>query len=376
MSCRQVFKNYQIFVYIFVKEGTAADAVDMVGLFKLFRFSQLEVGKFLEICYIQLKDHPVEAGKVRGTANEARTQHGMCSGLMKQFMTTSEFVTSDMMPMLKTVIKERKSKIIKDMLERILQMADDMKKEAENVRDRYLALRTQLQQNIVDVNIRNKEVMDQTKYLTIEKNEAESMEQQSEKEITEMEKERQETLTELQNMKQKRDEFLANALPTKTDDETWKDIMNMAVPNVQQQLRAIQAAKMPLHLFRQGMRAYTAFKGQEKTQRAIEKEDDKQSKLNEQIRERQETSLKRLAQIKRTDLKIATMGDVKGLLEALKLLSQVDKMFNEIILFWDNMSVFLKRLYYKTGAGKSFLNALKTKQYARMFEDTISKAEA
>ena len=70
------------------------------------------------------------------------------------------------------------------------------------------------------------------------------------------------------------------------------------------------------------------------------------------------------------------LGDITGLVEALKQLAKVDEMFAEIILFWGNMAVFLKSLHDKTGAGKSFLEALKTKKYAKMFEETITEAEA
>ncbi|XP_060554767.1 uncharacterized protein LOC132715723 [Ruditapes philippinarum] len=307
-------------------------------------------------------------------------QHGMCSGLMKQFMTTAEFVANEMMPMMKQVIKKRKSKIIRDMLEQILEQAREMKKEAENVRDRYCKLTGKLQQNIADVNTRNATVMQQTERLAIEREKAESLKQQSEEEQKEMEEERRRTLNAIQKMKEQRDELFAGAIPSDVDDKTWNDLMNMSVPTMVSKLdgisAGIQAIKMPLTLIRQGMRTYAAIKGGQQAQEAIDKEDEKQNKLREEIRKRKETTQERLAQIKRTDLRIATLGDISGLLEALKQLSKVDELFAEIILFWDNMLVFLKSLHDKTGAGKSFLTALKTKKYAKMFEETISRAEA
>ncbi|XP_060582222.1 uncharacterized protein LOC132738659 [Ruditapes philippinarum] len=135
----------------------------------------------------------------------------MCSGLMKQFMTTAEYVANEMMPMMKKVIKKRKSKIIRDMLEQISDKAKEMKTEAENVRDRYVALTGKLQQNISDVNTRNATVEQQTEELKIEKEEAKSLKQQYEKEQREMEEERRRTLNEIQRMKEQRDELLARA---------------------------------------------------------------------------------------------------------------------------------------------------------------------
>ncbi|XP_060560833.1 uncharacterized protein LOC132720672, partial [Ruditapes philippinarum] len=173
---------------------------------ELYR-AQREVANYFELAYLKLGDMPYVARQVRKTANNARTQHLMTIGLMKKFTLTAGHIVNTMIPMILDAVELEDRDIIFDCFGQILDMANDMKKEAENTQQRYHVIQAQVQGNMATIVEQNKKVIDEEKRRTIEMEREKDMLKASKLKEKLLEEEKRKMDKELENLKQYRDQM-------------------------------------------------------------------------------------------------------------------------------------------------------------------------
>lgn len=75
------------------------EIIQTMAAIQLYR-AQREVAHYFHLAYVKLGDMPAVAREVRRTANNARTQHLMTSGLMKKFTVSANHIVHTIIPMI------------------------------------------------------------------------------------------------------------------------------------------------------------------------------------------------------------------------------------------------------------------------------------
>ncbi|XP_045188672.2 uncharacterized protein LOC123546464 [Mercenaria mercenaria] len=370
-----------------IPEDTKAimDAVAAVQLYK----AQKEVANYLELAYITLSDHPDQATEVRMTAHAARTQHMMTSGLMKTFMVTAAHIVNTIIPMFFDAIELKDPDIVKDLFDKIIIIADNMKTEAEETKARYRDIHLKVQENLASINKRNRHVVERGEELQLEK-EREEQEAQAakheEKELVKLQEQMDEEIKDLrENRNMWREEAAHAGRSTDEDDFTMFDIPFGAAkaftsggwPGIA--FGILQAGGSIFKKFYRSYKQETKYEhfmdAYKESQENLDLKIGKRSEIHEKRTQKHMEALRRLSKIKQIIQEEVGLGDAESLREASIYLGRVDGLFNEIIRYWGHMANVIKVIREESNVGDVYLKKMENPAYAARLKKQLEKEE-
>ncbi|XP_052788384.1 uncharacterized protein LOC128223142 [Mya arenaria] len=350
--------------------------------------SQREVARYLELGYLNLIDHPDIAKEVRLTANDARAQHLMTSGLMKKFTMTSKHVVQTLLPMIRDGVELGDVDIVKDTFGQILDLAEDMKTESEKTKASYYKIQGKVQKNLGEVDERNTTVKKTNEQKKIEKELEEKKQEQAKESAQRLKEDLAKSDKELEDLRSRKKamgqeiEKDIKALDVDDGPTIIDDVLgSLSIGGVPQAAKTILTA---------GVGLISGFFKDRKMKSQIKLKRDHYDLLNAEDRARNEhhvklrieeekqraEALERHAMIEKLNRDITVgIGDVQNLKEAATHLGDVDKLFTKIIKFWEDMAAATKYLKDDTKAGEVYLKKIEDERYQTRFLKSVERAE-
>ncbi|WAR30467.1 hypothetical protein MAR_033009 [Mya arenaria] len=302
--------------------------------------SQREVARYLELGYLNLIDHPDIAKEVRLTANDARAQHLMTSGLMKKFTMTSKHVVQTLLPMIRDGVELGDVDIVKDTFGQILDLAEDMKTESEKTKASYYKIQGKVQKNLGEVDERNTTVKKTNEQKKIEKELEEKKQEQAKESAQRLKEDLAKSDKELEDLRSRK-KAMGQEIDRKMKSQIKLKRDHYDLLNAEDRARNEHHVKLRI---------------EEEKQRA--------------------EALERHAMIEKLNRDITVgIGDVQNLKEAATHLGDVDKLFTKIIKFWEDMAAATKYLKDDTKAGEVYLKKIEDERYQTRFLKSVERAE-
>ncbi|XP_052768165.1 uncharacterized protein LOC128208656 [Mya arenaria] len=349
--------------------------------------SQREVAHYLELGYLNLVDHPYIAKEVRLTAHDARAQHMMTSGLMKKVMLTSNHVVKTLLVMIRDAVDLRDADIVRETFGQIITIAEDMKNESEKTKESYYKIQGRVQENLGNVDKRNIKVK-QTNEKKMEEKKLQEQKRQNAEEIAEKLKEELANLdTMLKDLRSKKkdmgDDILTDIEALDNDEITFVDIfiVPFCIEDVSEAAKSMvessvsfikdflkdRTRQRQIRLKREQCEVFNSEDRMKTDQR-------KQIQLEEQIQRDQALERHAIIEKLNRDLTVG-LGDVQNLKEAAIHLGDVDRIFSNIIKFWEDMAAATKYLKDDTKAGEVYLKKIEDERYQTRFLNSVKRAE-
>lgn len=368
----------------------ARGMIQTLPAIELYR-AQREVANYLQLAYLKLANMPDVARQVRETANNARMQHLMTNGLMKKFTLTARHILDTIIPMILDAVELQDKDIIVGCFAQIIEMAKDMRKEAQDTRERYIVIQTQVQGNIATIGTKRKEVLDENKRRAIEMERQKELLKASKLKEKQLKEEKEKMDKELENLKQYRDQIKedsVNILKEHGKDDGGSSFLDAAIVpaialggNIGLVIGVIGALGVAVNLFKSVFDKKKVSKVQSMqeafkySQVAVERLFEKNQDLISHLHDERVNALQRLAKIRTLANAEVGICNAESLREASAYLGTVDKQFTRIIEFWNNMEAVLEFLKNDTKAGEVYLKKIENQKYAERFKKSISRSK-
>lgn len=367
----------------------ACGMIQTLAAIELYR-AQREVANYLQLAYLKLANMPDVARQVRETANNARMQHLMTNGLMKKFTLTARHILDTMIPMILDAVELQDKDIIVGCFAQIIEMAKDMRKEAQDTRERYIVIQTQVQGNIATIGTKRKEVLDENKRRAIEMERQKELLKASKLKEKQLKEEKEKMDKELENLKQYRDQIKedsVNILKKQGKDDEESSFLDAAiVPCIALGgniglaigvIGVIGAVNLFKSIFdkKKVSKVQSTQEAFKNSQVAVERLYEKNQDLISHLYDERVNALQRLAKIRTLANAEVGICNAESLREASAYLGTVDKQFTRIIEFWNNMEAVLEFLKNDTKAGEVYLKKIENPKHAERFKKSISRSK-
>ncbi|XP_060580421.1 uncharacterized protein LOC132737181 [Ruditapes philippinarum] len=360
-----------------LKMKTSFHTIAAVEVYRALR----AVAQSLEFAYLSLADHPEQSKKVRMTAATAQMLHLQSAELMDKFSVTSAHIVETMIPIiLDAVLDLKDEELVKDALDMIIEQAEDMKQEAEKMRDGYKDAYTGLQENIGDVLIWNQHVDNEKKRLKedmeTEKNNLRAAKRAQE----ELDEEKQAIDNNLEMLQSDRAMFreqagMAGGNMAANGNDGFIEGMKVGasvaggigafVGGVLGGISDLFNRDKRMEEFKVLMGAYM------EAQRAVERGFDRKRNVLSRIHEQRTLAYKHLGDLKKLAIQDANYGDVKMIQNALDQLKTAQIEFTRIIQHWSAIVTTLSVLKSNSKPGKLFLKKIEDPKYVERFQTTL-----
>lgn len=321
-------------------------------LFELY-YAQKEAARFLELAYLALKEDPKIARKVRKTADDAQNQHMRTHGLMIGYQDTAKHVVKSMLPLLKKALEKKKVDLIKKILEKVLGYVNKMIKETKDTKDRYYAIKGEVQDQISDILDKNKEVKCMKTDVEIEQTKLQQLLLSSKHEYDGLQVKTKELAKEIKDFKKKRLEFLDKSIQTEDYKKIESIIDGIFTPGASVLATlaggpvlggAVLFGGLVASHLRRNQASNQALAASDKVNENIEKDENKSDDAEKRMLKIKEDSIEKITMLRKLALKKADEIDEKSLEKACQELGEVGKHFEKIAFFWENFAVKLNTL--------------------------------
>ncbi|XP_045192026.2 uncharacterized protein LOC123548642 [Mercenaria mercenaria] len=339
-----------------------------ISVLEQLLYSQKEAARFLHIGYLSLREFPEVAEQIRMSADKAQTQHMMTVGLIKEFKITANHVITRTVPILKTGIEKKSTKVVQATLGKLLEYVNNMIRKTENTKHEYALIKNKVQQNISSVKKKQMEVKKEGTVLdsdiTLQMQELEA----AKSEYWDLQAEREKAEKEIDELYQKRHHYLDQTVPSEEERQFNAAVDNLLLPGLAMEAvalaegtaivaagttAALTAALLPgailvggwmYNSMRREEERNRAFQASEQVAEDLKLKQERDDKARERILAIKEDSIRKIAMIKGNFVNKAFLGNPESLVQAKIQLENVGKHFQQILEVWIHFAAQLNHL--------------------------------